>query len=87
MESESQNQEEFNFVEEQNAETINDKYEVPVLYRSQKAGCKYRLSEILVPRAKEVIEANLKFNEDHMQNKLLRLSHDSTKEAKKKVEE
>jgi hypothetical protein len=87
MDFESQNQDDFNFVEDQNAEILKEKYEVPVLYRSRKAGSKYRLSEILVPRAKEVIEANLRFNAEHMQNKLLKLSHNSTKEAKKKVEE
>jgi len=61
------------------------KFKIPVLYRSERGGIKYRLSEILYPRDPKVKAANLAFNKETMKNKLMLLGNEATKEIKKKL--
>lgn len=66
---------------------MNKAYKIPVLYRSEGEGIKYRLSEILFPRDPKVKEANLRFNREQMKNKLMLLGNDTCREVKKKLED
>jgi TPP-dependent indolepyruvate ferredoxin oxidoreductase alpha subunit len=69
------------------AQDLSEPFKCPILYRSKKGGVRYRLSEILIQRDPKVVKANREFNRENMQNKLLKLSSESSKENKTKLEE
>lgn len=66
---------------------LHEEYKIPVLYRSKRGGIRYRLSEILFPRDPKVRRANLRFNQEHMKNKLLSIGDQASKEIKRKLVE
>ena len=67
--------------------TLHEEYKIPVLYRSKRGGIRYRLSEILFPRDPKVRRANLRFNQEHMKNKLLSIGDQASKDIKRKLVE
>jgi hypothetical protein len=64
---------------------VHEEYKIPVLYRSKRGGIRYRLSEILFPRDPKVRRANLRFNQEHMKNKLLSIGDQASKDIKRKL--
>jgi hypothetical protein len=56
-----------------------------VLFRGDKAGVRYRLSEILYPRDEKIREANLLFNRDKMKNDLIEHVNEAQSEFKEKL--